>query len=165
MAGLLHAAPGLFGGMNQRLKHSLRTSNGTAAKLCAKQGAPSYHIEVQAAAGACVCQLVHHSRAWVAVCALAKRAGIAQVMVSDEEPQENAVKRFRREVMNDGLTLEVGSGDRSDLFSLFRQQGRDDAWCLLPVLSPALAAGIKQAEKCSPANTPCCWTGPAEAVL
>ena len=110
MAGLLHAAPGLFGGLNQKLTHSLRTSNGTAAKLCAKQGAPSYHIEVQAAAGASVCQLVRAPRAWVAVCTLAERAGVAQVMVSDEEPQENAVKRFRREVMNAGLTLEVGSG-------------------------------------------------------
>ncbi|KAK9827347.1 hypothetical protein WJX81_008550 [Elliptochloris bilobata] len=30
-----------------------------------------------------------------------------EVVVSDEEPPENAVKRFRREVMNVGLTFEV----------------------------------------------------------
>ena len=34
---------------------------------------------------------------------------VFQVVVSDEEPQENAVKRFRREVMNTGLTFEVCS--------------------------------------------------------
>jgi len=42
-------------------------------------------------------------------CESAEGCACWQVMVSDEEPQENAVKRFRREVMNAGLTLEVCS--------------------------------------------------------
>lgn len=46
MAGLLHATTGLFGGLNLKCKHSLRTSNGNTAKLCMKTSAPSYHVEV-----------------------------------------------------------------------------------------------------------------------
>ena len=47
MAGLLHATVDLFGGLNLRCKHNLRTSNGTAARLCMKTAAPNYHVEVR----------------------------------------------------------------------------------------------------------------------